>query len=89
MTVEEYLDHLLKLGMGWLGWTEEQTLATSMPAIVIAYEGRLDMLQALFGSATAPAALDADEKPPERDDLATRIKGAFRALQGRAQQGMR
>lgn len=31
--------------MGWLGWTEAQTLATSMPAIVLAREGRGEMIQ--------------------------------------------
>lgn len=35
--------------MGWLGWTEEQTLQTTIPAIELAHEGRCDMLRAIFG----------------------------------------
>lgn len=40
---------LLKVGMGWIGWTEDQTLDTHMAAIVLAYEGRADMLGYIFG----------------------------------------
>lgn len=36
--------------MGWLSWTEEQTLGTTIPSILLAYEGRQDMLKAIFGS---------------------------------------
>lgn len=39
--------------MGWLGWSEEQTLRTTIPAIELAYEGRLDMLRAVFGGGDA------------------------------------
>lgn len=70
--------------MGWLGWTEAETLDTSMPAISLAYEGRLDMLRALFGGS---------EKPPEEPkggddlrpdpDLAEKLKFAFRDLGAR------
>lgn len=35
--------------MGWLGWGEEQALNTSIPAILTAYDGRKDMLRAIFG----------------------------------------
>lgn len=43
--------------MGWIGWTEEQTLQTTIPAIELAYRARCDMLQAIFGGAedAAPA----------------------------------
>lgn len=36
--------------MGWLGWTEEELNATTIPAIETAYRGRVKMLQAVFGS---------------------------------------
>lgn len=39
----------MKIGMGWVGWTEEQTLATDMQSIEAAYRGRHEMLQALAG----------------------------------------
>ena len=35
--------------MGWMGWTEAETLDTSMPSIVMAYEARIDMLRRIFG----------------------------------------
>lgn len=36
--------------MGWIGWTEEQTLNTTMPGIEAAYHGRMNMLGAIFGT---------------------------------------
>lgn len=43
--------------MGWLGWTEQETLHTSMPAIEAAYRGRTKMIQVMTGrSPPSPAA---------------------------------
>lgn len=39
----------MEVGTGWIGWTEEQTLDTSIPAIEMAYRGRCKMLNAIFG----------------------------------------
>ena len=84
MTVGDYLDHLFKLGTGWLGWTEAETLDTSMVAIAIAYDARIDMLQAIFGGADKPA--DKPDANPEivvGDEtlpIADRLKTAFRAM---------
>lgn len=36
--------------MGWLGWTEEELNATTLTAIETAYRGKVNMLQAVFGS---------------------------------------
>lgn len=41
--------------MGWLGWTEEQTLQTTVPSIEIALAGRCDMLRQIFGGSDEPA----------------------------------
>lgn len=46
--------------MGWLGWSEEQTLDTRMPMIVLAYEGRVKMLKAVFGGGDEPPAEERD-----------------------------
>ncbi len=46
------------MGTGWLGWTEQQTLDTSIPAIELAYDGRIEMLKMCFGSGE-----DAKPKP--------------------------
>lgn len=64
--------------MGWLGWSEGQTLDTSMPAIVMAYEGRLDMLRALFGGGEDEKPVD-DEPSPETD-VADRLRFALRTV---------
>lgn len=49
MSQSDYFDWLLKIGMGWIGWTYEQTLDTPMLAIVDAHKGRMAMLRAIFG----------------------------------------
>lgn len=35
--------------MGWVGYTEEQALQMTIPALELAYEGRCEMLEAIFG----------------------------------------
>ena len=37
------------MGTGWLGWSADVTLDTHMALIVEAYEGRAEMLGAIFG----------------------------------------
>lgn len=54
MTHSAYFTWLMELGMGWLGWDEETTLDTRMTSIVMAYEGRLKMLKAIFGGGEKP-----------------------------------
>jgi hypothetical protein len=68
VTHAEYHDWLLEIGMGWLGWTYDQTLDTPMPAIEAAYKGRIAMLKAIFGGDDAPA-----ENPPLTPDLFKRM----------------
>ncbi len=50
--------------MGWVGWTEEQVLATDMQSIEAAYRGRLEMLQALAGKQIQPAKVETVEGKP-------------------------
>lgn len=87
MSLDDYLDHMLELGMGWMGWTEAETLDTSIPAIALAYDGRIKMLQSIFGKGEAKP----DESAPADEasmPLADRLKSAFRALKGRVAGGM-
>lgn len=49
--------------MGWMGWTEEQTLRTTIPALELAFEGRCDMLAAIFGGAETPAKKPVSARP--------------------------
>ncbi len=44
--------------MGWLGWTEQQTLASDMQSIEAAYRGRHEMLEALSGKDIPHAKID-------------------------------
>jgi len=65
--------------MGWLGWTEQQTLDASIPAIEIALEGRVEMLKACFGS---------NDKPPDSPAPVTSVMPAqsvFAAFRSAAQ----
>lgn len=70
MSQSEYFDWLMEVGMGWLGWTEQETRDASFAALEQAFKGRVDMLKACFGSGDKPA-------PPVMP--ATTIFGAFRA----------
>jgi len=45
--------------MGWLGWSERIALSTSIPAIELALEGRVEMLNAIFGGG------ESEQKPKE------------------------
>ncbi len=46
----EHFERLYKLGTGYLGWTPEDTWTATPREIMAAYEGRLDMLKAIFGA---------------------------------------
>ena len=50
MSRSEYHDRLLKIGTGWLGWTERETLETSIPTIELAYDGLIEKLRAIHGA---------------------------------------
>jgi hypothetical protein len=50
MSLPEYLDWLIKIGCGWLGWTVDQVNHTHLANIELAYEGKISMLKACFGS---------------------------------------
>lgn len=63
MSFDTYLARLFKIGVGWLSWSIEDTLAAPMPAIVSGFAGRQDMLRAIFGGGDAPTnTIPLDEK---------------------------
>lgn len=45
------MQQLLRFAAGWIGWTSEQALREDLEYISAAYEGRAEMLQAIFGGA--------------------------------------
>lgn len=49
MTTQEFHTRLFKIGTGWFGWTPEETWNATIPELRAAYEGRLEMLKAIFG----------------------------------------
>jgi len=65
--------------MGWLGYTEQETLDTTMPALMRGYEGRLKMLRACYGGSED----ETPEAPAAEPVLAVQAQTAFRALAGK------
>lgn len=49
MSHAEFFRELFKLGTGWLGWPPAVVLATPIPMLTVAIEGRMDLLRAIFG----------------------------------------
>ena len=43
----------MQIGTGWLGWTERETLQTAIPTIELAFDGLVEKLKAIHGSAPA------------------------------------
>lgn len=68
----EYLSGLYKIGTGWLGWTPEVTMDATPAEIMLAHEGRMSMLKAIFGSSD-----DTPAKPQSDISLDDKFKGVF------------
>ncbi|MBS0237080.1 MAG: hypothetical protein JSR89_01500 [Proteobacteria bacterium] len=69
-----FRDHLLqlyKIGTGWLGWTPDVTLDATPSEIMLAYEGRIELLKAVFGTG------DPDKAEADGMDLDSKLKAAF------------
>jgi hypothetical protein len=52
ITFAEYHAKLFRIATGWLGWTPEQAWGSTPAEIAEAYEGRVEMLKAIFGGAS-------------------------------------
>ena len=78
----EYLDSLYKLATGWLGWTPQVALDSTPAEIVLAYQGRLDLLQAIFGGSS-------EDKPAQQDTAFTdaNVKKLFATIGARKVKG--
>jgi len=70
-----YFDHLFRIGTGWLSWTPEQTWSATPAEIRAAYDGRNEMLKAIFGGKD-----DKVEQAPSKETLGEKIKGIFAGL---------
>lgn len=67
MTFADYFQKLFVLGTGWLGWSPEQTWNATPAEIVTAYEGRLEMLAAIFGDGKQKQASGTNSELPWGD----------------------
>ncbi|WP_126978537.1 hypothetical protein [Frigidibacter oleivorans] len=67
-----FLLDLYGKGTGWLGWTPEVTLDATPAEIILAVKGRVQLVNAIFGSEPAKA------KQPA--DLAKRFRAVFGAF---------
>ncbi len=47
----------MKVGTGWIGWTEAQVLDTSMSVIEDAYSAKIDMIYMMMGREAPQAGL--------------------------------
>jgi hypothetical protein len=78
MSQSAFLDWLYEDGMGVLGWTETETLDTSLQGIIAALKGRnrfvTDILKAVFGGDTG------DATPKEKTSVRPMTPELFDAL---------
>ncbi|MBS0250702.1 MAG: hypothetical protein JSR78_06515 [Proteobacteria bacterium] len=73
---KDHLINLYKVGTGWLGWTPDETLDATPTEIRLAYEGRIDLLKAIFGSTD-----EAENAVPDGAALDDKLKSAFGMFQ--------
>lgn len=66
--------------MGWLGWTPETVETAHMMDVITAYEGRVEMLQGLFGGGNAKG--EAGRRKDERP-LAAKFRDAMEFFRAR------
>lgn len=64
-SISDHLHQLYRIATGWLGWAPQVALDSTPGEILLAYEGRLEMLKALFGSSE------------DKTEQATKAKAAF------------
>jgi len=79
ITFAEVHGRLYRLATGWLGWTPAQTWAASPGEIRQAYEGRLDLLRAVFGSGEETGK---PKSAASLDDKFTALMGHLATLPG-------
>jgi hypothetical protein len=67
MSFAEYHEKLFGIATGWLGWSPETAWDATPSEIIVAYQGKLDMLKAVFGSSKEAEPEQAAEPTFERD----------------------
>ncbi|SCX27156.1 hypothetical protein [Agrobacterium rosae] len=61
---KDYLEDLYRKATGWLGWSPETALDATPAEIQLAYQGRLEMLKAIYGGNEKSTA--EDDRPLEQ-----------------------
>jgi hypothetical protein len=54
VTFAEYHERLFEIATGWLGWAPDTAWCATPSEILAAYRGKLEMLQAIYGSGKEP-----------------------------------
>jgi hypothetical protein len=78
MSFAEYHEKLFGIATGWLGWSPAIAWNATPAEIITGYKGKLDMLQAVFGS----KADDKQQEPDYRRDDASWAALKFAASSG-------
>ena len=63
MTFAEYHAKLYRIATGWLGWSPDQAWNATPAEIMAAYDGRVELLQAIFGKGQADGDTNTTEPP--------------------------
>lgn len=71
---EEHLERLFMVATGWLGWTPDEAFEATPREIMLAYQGRIDLLQAIFGGS------DSKSNLPDAKALEDRMKASLHIL---------
>jgi hypothetical protein len=61
VSFEDHLTSLFKIATGWIGWTPQQAWEATPSEIIGAYQGRTEMLKAIFGGTDEPEPADTSE----------------------------
>lgn len=64
----EHFERLFRIATGWLGWTPAEAWNATLAEITAAYEGRVELLKAIFGS---------DDKPKDARSLGEKTADFF------------
>lgn len=66
---EEWFGSLYRIGTGWLGWSPIETLTSTPAQIMAAYDGRVELLQSIFGSGDGQSLPSPEELPFKIDAI--------------------
>ena len=78
ITFAEHHARLYRLATGWLGWSPETAWTSTASEIIEAYAGRIELLQAIFGTGTKSE--DAQQHDPSPELFNAKVLAFARAM---------